>query len=100
MPLATRYELFARKFRASLRCTISPPAIFDGYSFRDEYSSLYAIPSSYTYEFFFKDPFLCSLAGSSVDVEDAFDGVWETSYPRRKLPESIEGEIYEVFCQQ
>lgn len=45
------------------------------------------------------DPCLYVLAVSSVDIEDAFDEVWKTPYPRRKLPESMGGNFDEVSCQ-
>lgn len=103
MSESSRYDLSARTFRNPFRLTLSPPTIRDPYG-ADHRTYLplsgSTLPSSLTRKFHLKDTALYSLAVPYPDIEDVFDEVWKTWYPRRNLQRDVRGLNAEaVFCR-
>ncbi|KAK2763848.1 hypothetical protein FQN54_009466 [Arachnomyces sp. PD_36] len=94
MSEATRYELAARYFRSSIQFTLSPPTILDSYS-RDEIP-LHPLPSRFLQNFHYKDTAVYNLA-VRADIEDVFDEIWKTWYPRRNM--DMDKNTNAFFCR-
>lgn len=103
MSESSRYDTSARTFRNPFRFTLPPPSIRDPYG-ADHRTYLplcsSTLPSSFARKFRLKDTALYNLAVPYPDIEDVFDEVWKTWYPRRNLRHDIRGlNVEAIFCR-
>lgn len=98
MSESTRYELSARYFSASIRfTTTSPRAIRDPHGEPRTTTPLTSLTSSSIRNFHFKDTALYNLTLRHQKLENAFDMIWKTWYPRRDI--SMDKNPNAFFCR-